>query len=1000
MQSSRQFIGAVIALALFAVACRSEVTIDLAETDAARSGEQVADATSAPAPLEGGDEKPAPLSPAAAVVAGATPEPVSFTGEPPAPFRAPLDWDDPFELDGSVVQGELANGLTYLIRNNGRPGSQAQFRMVVQAGSLNEEPGTEGVAHFLEHMMFNGTERFPGNDIVQVLEGFGSSFGPDVNAYTSFEETVYELQVPTRSSDTVQLALDVLFQWATAASIATNDVIAERGVVREEHRRVVESLSGRIGEQIRAVLFEGSDYLGRDPIGTADMIDSMTNVELRAFYERWYRPELMTIVAVGDFDVDEMERRITATFVQTRSAGPVETPRFDTEAGSLVEPVFDVITDSEIQQTEVEVRWRLAAQPVRSLLTKRADLVASMTMSMVNTRLFERVQGGESVLLSARAGADDYLTSVQIVSLSGAVAPDMVTTALDEMLVEIERARQHGFEPQELERELTSARARVEQVFAVNGTRQDSDIARDLVGYSLGRLIPGDAAEQQAMANKVLDSITVDDAQRFLFDVLDTNPYLLLTGPALDEDVLATPEELADGYYSVVGTQVAPTARAPSPITELMDRPEPVAVVDEQSIVPLAATMVTYENGARLVFRQTQITDNTVRLRAVSQGGFFAVDGLEVPLLDRSSRLVAGSGFESIDIVSLDRLLAGSLATLSSSVGRTSESLVGEASTGDMETLFQLLHLQMTEPTISELQIRKFDERWRPLAQDPSLDPAIAADLELWRLRYGDSPWFRLIPTIDDLDALDSDLLLRSYRDRFADAGDFVFAVVGDFDRAELIDLGARYLGTLPDSGRREVPIDRDPGVPEENLVATVAAGVSDQGRVRINWESPYPFTIEADVAAQALDLVVNARLRDLIREELGASYAPNASVSVLNEPKPWVDTIIEVESDPDRVDEVSQVIHQELERIRSGELDQQYLDLAVEQLAESYRFFNNNQWLDLLLFHTRYQDRPPDEFRTRTVIAERLTVADMAETASRVFPPTRSVGIQLIPAN
>jgi len=982
------------------VACRSEVAIDLADTDAARSGDQAAAATPAPTAVVGGDEQPSQVPTVVADAAESIPEPLGFTGEPPVPFRAPPGWDDPFELDGRVVQGELANGMTYLIRNNGRPGSQAQLRMVVQAGSLNEEPGTEGVAHFLEHMMFNGTERFPGNEIVQVLEGFGSGFGPDVNAYTSYEETVYELQVPTRSSNTVQLALDVLFQWATAATIATDDVIAERGVVREEHRRAVEPLSGRIGQQIRDVLFDGSDYLGSEPIGAADAIDSMTEIELRAFYERWYRPELMTIVAVGDFDVDEIERRIAATFVQPPSAGSFEPPRFDTEPGSLIEPVFDVITDSEIQHTEVEILWRLADQPVRSPSTLRADLVGSMTMSMVNTRLFERVQGGQSVLLSARAGAGDYLTSAQIVSLSGTVGPDTVNTALNELLVEIERARQYGFDPQELERELTSARAQVEQVFAVSDTRQDSDIARELVGYALDRQIPADAAEQQAIANQVLDSITVDDAQRFLFDVLDTNPYVLLTASASDEDALATPEELADGYYSVVGTQVAPTARTPSSITELMERPEPAAVVDEQRIAPLDATIVTYENGARLVFRQTQITENIVRLRAVSPGGFFAVDGPEVPLLDRTARLVAGSGYESIDIVSLDRLLAGSLATLSSSVGRASESLTGEASTGDIETLFQLLHLQMTEPTISDLQVRQFDESWRPLAQDPSLNPPIAGDLELWRLRYGDSPWFRLIPTIDDLDGLDSELLLRSYRDRFADAGDFVFAVVGDFDESELIDLGARYLGTLPDSGRREATIDRDPGLPEDNLVATVAAGVGDQGRVRINWESPYPFTLEADVAAQALDLVVNARLRDLIREELGASYAPNASVSVLNEPKSWVDTVIEVESDPDRVGEVSQVIRQELERIRSGELDQQYLDLAVEQLTESYRFFNNNQWLDLLLFHTRYLDRPAGEFRTRTAIADQLTVVDMAETAAQVFPPTRSVEIQLIPAN
>ncbi len=241
--------------------------------------------------------------------------------------------------------------------------------------------------------------------------------------------------------------------------------------------------------------------------------------------------------------------------------------------------------------------------------------------------------------------------------------------------------------------------------------------------------------------------------------------------------------------------------------------------------------------------------------------------------------------------------------------------------------------------------------------------------------------------------------MLAAYRERFADAGDFVFAVVGDFDPDELVDLGARYLGTLPDSGRRETPVDRDPGLPEQNLVATVAAGIGDQGRVRINWESPYPSTLEATVTARLLELVVHARLRDLIREELGASYAPSADITVLREPKPWVDTIIEVESDPERLQEVSQEVRDELARIRAGEFDPRYLDLAVEQLVEQYRFFSNNDWLDLLLFHTRYDDRPAGEFRDRAQIAQTVTVADIAEAATVVFPESRSVEVWLVPA-
>ena len=463
MQRLRQLLALALAVALLAAACQSQTTVGAID-DAATASTAVP--TVAPTVVPD-VAPPTPQPTTAAEPADVDPEPLTFSGEAPAAFAAPDGWDMPFELDSGVVQGQLPNGMNYLIRNNGRPGSQAQLRMVVQAGSLNEEPGTEGVAHFLEHMMFNGTELFPGNEIVQVLEGFGSGFGPDVNAYTSYEETVYELQVPTRSSATIQLGLDVLHQWATAATIAPDDVVAERGVVREELRRFVEPLSGRVGQQVRDVLLDGSDYRGSDPIGTADVIESMTEVELRAFYERWYRPELITIIAVGDVDVADVERRIAATFVQESPPEPLDVPRFATQPGPLLEPVFDVIIDSEIQGTEVEVLWRLASEPPQTPAAVRASFVASMTMSMLNTRLFERLQGGQSVLLTANAGAGGFLPYAQILSLSGTTEPDLVEAALDELLIEIERARQFGFTVDELEREIAEAQAQVTQQFAI-----------------------------------------------------------------------------------------------------------------------------------------------------------------------------------------------------------------------------------------------------------------------------------------------------------------------------------------------------------------------------------------------------------------------------------------------------------------------------------------------------------------------------------------------------
>jgi len=984
-------------LGFLATGCQTNATIDQAEIARPTPTPAAPDAPTAVPPVETPSANPTAVpAPTRTVVPDG--ESTVFGGSAPAPFQAPGEWDEALPLDDQVLTGTLTNGMTYFVRPNDRPGSQAQLRLVVQVGSIDEEPGSEGVAHFLEHMMFNGTERFPGNEIVQVLEGFGSSFGPDVNAYTSFEETVYELELPSRSTDTLQLGLDVLHQWATAATIEDDAVVAERGVVREEHRRSTETLAGRLGVETRSVLLDGTPYLDRLPIGEIDVINEMTSEKVRAFYEQWYRPELMTIVAVGDFDPAAMEQRIIDTFTQPTSSEPASRD-LEPLSAPLTEPVFDVFTDSEIQRNEVEVLWRLDSPAATTQSNLRRSLVSSLALSMVDTRLFERLQSGESTFLSASARASGYVANLQLVSLSARADAAELDATLRELLAELERARQFGFEQDELDRVVGSVRASIEQNYAERNTRQDSTFAAALVGRALGRESLPDAEASRDLSLEVLESITVDDVQRFLFEVLDSEPYVFVTSPQGDVQLVPAPEALAQAYDDVVGQTVAERERDSGDQTVLMARPEPAAVASEQFLAGLNAGLVTFENGVRLAYRQTEITENVVQMRAVSRGGFFAADADLAPLLDSAASMTSGSGFETVDAVTLDRILADSIVSLNTFVGRATEGLNGDAATDDLETLLQLTHLSMTEPIITDLRARQFDDGWRPVAEDPSIQPSIAGGLELWRLRYGDSPWFRYIPTVADLDGLNTDALLAAHRQRFASAGDFLFVVVGDFDPDELVDLGARYLGTLPDDGTREEPLDRDPGVPEDNLVATVEAGVGDQGSVQINWESPFPLTLEAEVTARALELVVNARLRDLIREELSASYAPNASITLLSEPKPWVDTLVEVESDPERIEEVSAAVRAELERIRAGDFDEQYLTLAVEQLTEGYRFFSNRDWIDLISFHLLNPERPEGEYRDRTALAQQITIADIAETAQIVFPASRSVEVRLLPA-
>lgn len=912
----------------------------------------------------------------------------------------PEEWAEVSSPDPRAEEYLLDNGIRVIVRANHAPGGQAQLRLVIDAGSLEEEPPYLGVAHFLEHMMFNGTERFPGNELIPVLESFGSAFGADINAYTSYSETVYTLTVPASTHDGVELGLEVLSEWATNATIDPDEVIAERGVVREEMRRSVESVGGRLGEQVRDVLLDGTVHQGRDPIGTLEAVESMHERELRAFYETWYRPDLMTVIVVGDVNIAATKSSIEQAFGSIPAVTNGPEPIVDDPEPGLVEPVYDVITDPEMSQTSIEILWRAKGAMVDSRQALHGTLVKTLATSVIDARLFEAGEQGESVAVAASASSGAITDQLEIVGLEARVDPGDVVDMLKEFALHLEQLRQHGPSVAELTRARDQIRAGVEQQFSESERVQDFELASGYVAYALGQSIVVDPELERDQTLEVLESITARDLRAHIDSILSSSPYVLVTAPASAADELPEPEELAATLDDAIGWRVPAPGHVEAGPDSLMEAPAPATETQREQLQGLNATAVTYENGVQVAVKQTTIADNYVQFQAWSRGGFFHEEGDVVPLLGMASSLVMPSGFATIDTVALDRILGSSVVSLSGEVGRAIETLNGEASIDDLETLFQLIHLQMTEPTISDVSVRRFDENWRPLAENPGVNPGLAADLVLWNLRYGDSPYFRYIPTVADLDALDSDAQLDAWRRRFFNAADFEFVFVGDVEPNVVFDLAAKYLATLPTSEDREGQVDRDPGIPPENLVETVASGIGDQGRLRINWESPYPFTLEAEIAARALEVVVDARLRDLVREELGASYAPHAAVSVLYEPKSWVDTIIEVDGDPDRLDEVSQVVHAELARIRAGELDPGYLERAVDQMAEGFRFFSNDDWIELITFHLANPERSPTEYRDRTAVARALTIADLAETAQLVFPEGHSVEVRLVPAD
>ncbi len=988
--------GVALILAMVAVSCASGPVVITELPATARQGDDRELSSSEMVETPSAVEEPAE-SEAAAVP---TPQPdVQLQTPVDDAFDSPQEWDEPFLIDPDVVQGEFANGVRYLVKRNTSPGGQAQLRLVFDVGSVVEGDDQLGGAHYLEHMMFNGTERFPGNELVQVLESFGSAFGADINAYTTYEETVYSLEVPS-SPESVELGLEIFEQWATAATLASSAVDEERGVVLAEVQARTENVGGRLGELTRGVLLEGTEYQNRLPIGSESSVTALTADSLRSLYQDWYRPDRMTVVVVGDIDVTEVESQIEQIFADIAKRDGEQPPAVGAPT-DLAAPVFDVWDDPELLKTEIQVGWRVDNAAPGTPNELRERFVRSLGVGMVNSRLGEDTLRGEGPFPSAGAGTSLLAANLGYLWLNGEVTPADAEIGLAALATQLEQLRQYRPGQAEFERIVGSLRSQIDQELAESDSVQDGAVAQTLVEYALRGVRPTPAEDRHRLATQVLDSIRPVDLQGFADELLNSNPYVLLLAPTAQVADLASAQDLEQVWSESVGQRVAERVESQNELVALMQRPDAVEVIDITPLDAIGVTVVTYANGARLGIRYSDITDNVFELKGTSDGGFFAEDEAVAPMLQFTASAVVGSGFATIDPVTVTRYLSDRVVALNASVGRADESVSGSASTDDLETLFQLLHLVFTEPTIDPVVADRMIENWRPLAADPSARPDLAATLALWSLRYGDSPWYRLVPTTEDLDAFDAELQLEAWKRRFADAADFDFAIVGDFqDINDVIDLGARYIGTLPAAAGDEAAVERDPGLPDENLLATVEAGVGEDARLIINWESPYEVTARSEILAEVLQVIVDARLRDLIREELGAAYAPSAVVYVLEEPVPWVDSTIDIAVDPDRIDEVAAAVRSELERLRNGEFDPSYLGNAIDVIAERNNFVTNGDRLDEALLYMRHPERDGDvELRNRLPTLQGVTVDDIASTAQVAFPAQRSVEVRLVPA-
>ena len=901
-------------------------------------------------------------------------------------------------LDGDVRAGVLDNGLTYHVRHNEAPGGQLQLRLAVNAGSVLEDEDQSGAAHFLEHMMFNGTERWPGNELIAVLEGFGSQFGPDINAYTSYDETVYQLVVPNEGA-TVDLAFDVLREWAGNATLDQTEVEAERGVIVEEWRLRDQGIGGRISTLYEELLLAGTGYGGQAPIGEQSAIEATDSEELRRFYEDWYRPDLMAVVAVGDVDVDDLEAAIVERFGTL--VGPAEpTERPEITVAAQAQPRFVSFADPDLPAAFGHLLYPTGTEELVSYGATRDAMAAALGFDLVRRRLDEDVAAGSASFFSVDYQELALARAMTIPGLAVDADPEEVGGAILDLATEIERVRRHGFGEAELSRAVAAWRADADQALASARTRQDAEFAEGLVALFLARVPVPSAEAGHDITIRALEEMTLQRVEDAFVEVVDgTAPAVMVVGPASSAQALPDEAQLAESLEFVATADIEARPDEDPSAGDLMVRPEP-APISSRTEDAFDVTWLTFGNGVRVGLIPTTISQNAVLLLGSSYGGTSVVAAADVAEAFAISDIVATSGAGDLTRVELDRLLTGKVVEVSPFIGPTTEGIFGRSASEELETMLQLAHLTMTAPRADGGAVESFLGEVRPFAASPGTVAGLAAGVALAEARYGeDNPWYAALPRIEELDAFDVAAALAVYRDRFGDAGDFVFVLAGDFNPDDVVDLVAGYLGTLPATGRADGFVDRQPDPPQGAVVETVHAGTDEQAAVSFLVTGALDAGSEDRIHAQLLQLVLDTRLRNRLREALSATYSPQVEVSTTDEPDALIETYIEVSGSPDRLDEISQETVAVLRDLAANGPTEAELATARQQLTRQFEFVSNEFWIETLLFYANHPDESLDDVGRRIATVEETTTADLQDLAAIAFPDGRYVEVRQLPA-
>ncbi|MBL0308005.1 MAG: insulinase family protein [Chitinophagaceae bacterium] len=916
-------------------------------------------------------------------------------------LSAQINPEQPMPVDPKVKIGRLSNGLTYYIRQNKKPEQRVELRLVVNTGSVLEDEDQQGLAHFMEHMNFNGTKRFPKNELVSYLQSIGVEFGADLNAYTSFDETVYMLPVPTDKPGLVDKGLQILEDWAHNALLDSLEIEKERGVVIEEWR-LSRGADERMMKQTLPVQYQGSKYAERLPIGKIESLRNFSHAALKRFYTDWYRPDLQAIIIVGDIDVNDMEQKVKETFGDIPAAtAPRKRETFPVPDHTEVLTV--VAKDKETAFPSVEVLFKKDPLPETTIGDYVRYMNEMLFTGMLNNRFREVTLKPNPPFVGAGSYyGESYARTKDAYQLFANTSDTGMARSLYALMEENRRVLLYGFTPSEFELQKKQIQSFYDRIFNEREKEESYKYADEYAGnFLVNEPIPGIEWEYD-FVKQHLSSVTLQDVNKLAAQwITKNNMVVTLNAPEKEGVKIPSPAEV-NNVLSAVDIAAIEPYKEKVLATSLIEpgKLKPGKIISSKADEELGTTTIKLANGATVLLKPTNFKNDEILFRAFSKGGHSLVKDADYYSAINAANIVVQSGVGNFSAIDLGNMLKGKNTSLTPTIGTYSEGMSGNTIPKETETLLQLIHLYFTAPKKDAAAFESFKTRQKQLYANIAANPQIYFSGEFQKIMTQNHPRAGALPKPTDFDKINLDRSIQIYKERFSNAGDFTFLFTGSFDEDSIKPLLEKYIGSLPAIAKKETYRDLGIRPPKGKVDKVITKGEDPKSLVNLVFTVPAVYNTNEAYALLSLGELMNIKLVEQLREEKAGVYGVSAYGGMNRIPYSSSTFNISFPCAPENADTLTAAAIDELRKIIKTGVSAEDLEKIKEQQKRKLEvdikqniFWSNN------LFDAYFYGTKPSDILNKQKMIDNLSSKIIQDAAKKYINLNSYIRATLKPA-